>query len=401
MIPDSERELRPPIDHSIGNQHDHPGQTGPRQVGGEGAEGEHTGKNEKTAEHARHLAACPGLKVDRRTREGPRGGVSAEHAGGDVRHPLPDQLLVDVEVLAALSGDLARNRDRLNQAESGNRKCPHEQGSKDVALEHPPDREFRDVRNRARYFANNRNTQPVDAQRGDRGARADEGQECTRQAPRESIDHEDQQHRDGAEDEARDVDLVEIRDQILQGFQEVRAAGNIDVQEIPQLAGGDEDTGAGGETEQHGSRGKVDEHAQPGKSENDAQSTHHHGHHAGRNHVLGSADRGEWRQDGEHENRDRIGRSGGKVSGRPPEGPDDGRHDRRVESVGRRQASDRRIGDALRDSEHGDRRAGHQIGTDMAPAISAHDIQRPYERPCIPAQRFCWTHSLLSGPKHS
>ncbi len=204
-----------------------------------------------------------------------------------------------------------------------------------------------------------------------------------------------------AEHEARDVQLVEVGREIQHRVPEVRTSRDIDIQQISELTDRDQNTGAGGEPEQHRTRREVDEHAEPGKTEDDAQDADHHRHHAGRNQVLRGPDGCQWRQNREDQNRDRVGRSGRKVSRGPPQGAGDRRHRRRVEPVGGGQAGNRRVGDALRNGEHRHRRTGHQIGTDVAPTIPAQNLQRSRERPGVSPQRILSRPLSTSGPKHS
>ena len=83
-------------------------------------------------------------------------------------------------MLAALTGNLTRDRDRLDETEGGDSQCSHKKGAADVALEHPSDREVRDSRHRTRYFADHRDTEPVDAQHRNCSARGNEGHDRAR-----------------------------------------------------------------------------------------------------------------------------------------------------------------------------------------------------------------------------
>ena len=56
-------------------------------------------ENERTCDEGRHRCARPGRLVERAGREAGRHRHSLEHAGSDVRHPLRDRLLIDVDAI--------------------------------------------------------------------------------------------------------------------------------------------------------------------------------------------------------------------------------------------------------------------------------------------------------------
>ncbi|MEJ2582928.1 MAG: hypothetical protein P8127_15045 [Acidobacteriota bacterium] len=248
------------IDHAVSDEHNHPSKTGSRQIGRKGTEGEYACENQQATKHARHLAPRAGLKIDRRSCKGARGRVTAEQAGSDVCHSLADQLLICVEMFTTLPGNLARYGNRLNEAESGNRKRTREKGTTYVAIEDPSDREIGEMQNLARNLADNSNTEPINANNRYQYPCGDEGHEGAGQLSRKPVYHQDGQHRRASQYQAREMELVDIPGQVENRMKNVGTPRNIDVHEISELAYSDQHTSAGGKAEQHRARYEVDQH---------------------------------------------------------------------------------------------------------------------------------------------
>jgi hypothetical protein len=220
-------------------------------------------------------------------------------------------------------------------------------------------------------------------QRGDDAA-GDHGDDHVRQlghvAPRQQPGGE----RGHADQRDPQVRVAQMLGGVEQRLVEGGAARHREAEKVLELAGRDEERGAGREAHDHGVRDEVDERSQPGQSH---RELHQPGHQAERQHhgdVAFAARLGQRRERGQHQHRDRRRRPRHQVPARAPQRRHHRRHHRRVQAVLRRQAGDGGEGHRLRQHDHrpGEGRRGvaaQALAPDQRPPVQQR--QRSAQQP--------------------
>ena len=156
--------------------------------------------------------------------------------------------------------------------------------------------------------------------------------------------------------------LPTCSEQLLDHHMEMRAARDVDAEEILHLAGGDQQRGTGGEADHHGMRDEIDQHAHARQAQDQLEQAGEEGqgqHHAD---ELRRAGFGERAHRGEYRDGNRGGRAGNQMPAGAEQGGDDGRHHGGIQAVFRRHAGDGGEGHALRQHDHRAGDAGDQVG---------------------------------------
>ena len=124
--------------------------------------------------------------------------------------------------------------------------------------------------------------------------------------------------------------------------------GDRDAEEGVELRGHDQQRRAGGESDDDRVRDEVDEAPEAREPHRELDRADEHAKREHQRHVVGSAGRGERRDRGEHDERQRVGGAADEMPRRSPQRRDDRRDHRAIEAILRRQPGERRVGDALR-----------------------------------------------------
>ena len=175
----------------------------------------------------------------------------------------------------------------------------------------------------------------------------------------------------------------EMLHESLQCREEARARRDGYAEEILELRGDDEQSGAGGEADHHGMRDEIDERTQPRDAHAELQQTHQQRERQHELDVRVGAGRGQRRHRREHDEGKRVGRAGNLMPRRTPQRRDDGGQHRAVEAVLWRHAGERGVRDALRQDDQRADESGQEVGAQrrarhtVAPREERKELQRP------------------------
>lgn len=131
--------------------------------------------------------------------------------------------------------------------------------------------------------------------------------------------------------------------------------------QVGQLAQGNDDSGAQGETEYHGMGNEIDQRAKAQKPEQQLEDAAEEGQQQHQGDVIGAAGHGQRADTGVEHDGNGGGRAADQVPGRAPQAGDQHRHDGSVQAVFGGQAGDQGIGDGLWQGEDGTAQANQQV----------------------------------------
>ena len=214
------------------------------------------------------------VEVHHRAREAPGDRKAAGKGRAKVGAAEADQLLIRVDPLAFLCGQGLRHADALDKADDRDQQRRDEELRQQVGGEGGQG----ERRQALRHFPHDRNTPRTQIEAPDRQRRGQDrqhrpgfGPDIRHLRPQphapqqrfQSAAHPEQEGRGGqAQAEGDDIDLPQMRPEARQDLRQGMPLG-LDPQNMPQLAGGDQDAGGGDEARDHRVRQEIRQKPQP------------------------------------------------------------------------------------------------------------------------------------------
>ena len=308
--------------------------------------GEHRGQHEQREDdqhrlgQVRHLRSCAGAVVDRALGEAAVVEHPLDEAGRDVRHPLGEQLLVDVDPVVVLGGVLAdrRRRDREPDQQQPDRRAQDRSDVVDDQLEVGQGQ----AREAARYVTDQLHALVVEIEHPGRGDAEEDGDQRARDLRGEDLDAEHQEQRQDADEQGGPIRVGQARHPVPQLLPRV-VAGLLGAGDLEQLAGGDVDRDAEREPGQHRRRQELRDPAHPQYPHHDEQQPgDEHDRRRDRDRIVGVRRRQRQHGRAEHRRRRRA-RTLRHLLRRGEQGERDQPGGRGVQPVLHRDATDRGV----------------------------------------------------------